>query len=94
MLSQLDGVSFKPMMGEYILYYNGRIAGGLYDNRLLVKPVSAALRLLPGARYELPYDGAKPMLLVEDTDSGEFLCELLTAVYDELPEPKKKKSNK
>ena len=94
MFLQLDGVSFKPMMGEYILYYNGRIAGGLYDNTLLVKPVPSALRLLPDARRELPYEGAKPMLLVENTDSGEFLCELLRAMYDELPEPKKQKNNK
>ena len=83
--------SSRAMMGEYVLYYRGRVFGGLYDNRLLVKPIPAALALLPQARQELPYEGAKPMLLVEDMEDREFLARLLEAMYPHLPEPKKKK---
>ena len=79
------------MMGEYILYYRGKIVGGIYDDRLLVKPVKSAISYMPAAVYELPYDGAKEMLLVEDVDSKEFLTGLFNAMYDELPAPKPKK---
>ncbi len=78
-------------MGEYILYYKGKIVGGIYDDRLLVKPVKSAIEYMPNAVYELPYDGAKEMLLVDNVDSAEYLCGLLTAMYDELPKPKTKK---
>ena len=87
-LSGLNGVSCRPMMGEFILYFRGRIVGGIYDDRLLVRPVPAALALMPDAPRELPYPGAKEMLLVEDVDNGEFLRELFRAMYDELPPPK------
>lgn len=76
-LSGLDGVTHRPMMGEYILYYNGKIVGGIYDNRLLVKPVKAAISCLPDAPYEFPYDGAKPMLRVMKTDDAALLQKLL-----------------
>ena len=87
----LDEISYRAMMGEYILYYRGRVFGGIYDDRLLVKPVSAAVKLMPNATMELPYDGAKEMILVDDIDNREFLCELVEAMYEELPAPKKKK---
>jgi TfoX/Sxy family transcriptional regulator of competence genes len=90
-LSGLEDITFKAMMGEFILYYKGRIFGGIYDDRLLVKPVKAAVKLMPDAPSELPYEGAKPMLLVDSIDDREFLCELVGAMYDELHEPKKKK---
>ncbi|MCR5478382.1 MAG: TfoX/Sxy family protein [Ruminococcus sp.] len=90
-LSQLEGITYKAMMGEYILYYQGRIFGGIYDDRFLVKPTEAAKRLMPAAPLELPYEGAKPMLLVEDIDDRDFLCRLVEAMLDDLPEPKKKK---
>ena len=90
-LSSTEGVTFRPMMGEYILYYRGRIAGGIYDDRFLVKPTKAALALMPEADREIPYEGAKEMLLVSNVDSREFLAELLTAMYGELPPPKRKK---
>ena len=90
-LSGLDGITYRAMMGEYILYYREKIVGGIYDDRLLVKPVKAAVALMPGTTYELPYEGAKEMLLVENVDDREFLEELFTAMYDELPMPKKKK---
>lgn len=90
-LSELDGITYKAMMGEYILYYQGRIFGGIYDDRLLVKPVKAAVKLMPEASEELPYEGAKPMLLVDDIDDRDFLCGLVREMYPELPEPKKKK---
>ena len=89
-LSGLEEVSCRAMMGEYILYYRGKIVGGIFDDRFLVKPVQAAVEMMPEAQRELPYEGAKEMLLVDDVDDREFLCELLEAMYDELPEPKKK----
>ena len=90
-LSELDDVSYQMMMGEYILYYRGKIIGGIYDDRFLVKPTKSAEAMMPNAEMELPYDGAKEMLLVDDVDNKEFLRELLEAMYSELPAPKKKK---
>ena len=90
-LSQLEDVTYRAMMGEYIIYYRGKIVGGIYDDRLLVKPVKSAVSLMPSATYELPYEGAKEMLLVDNVDSKEFLTELFNAMYDELPAPRKKK---
>ena len=90
-LSDLDEISYRAMMGEYILYYRGKIFGGIYDDRFLVKPVKAAKDMMPNADMELPYEGAKEMILVDDVDDREFLEELLEAMYDELPAPKKKK---
>lgn len=90
-LSGLPGITYRAMMGEYILYFNGRIIGGIYDDRLLVKPVKAALSLMPSAKKEVPYEGAKEMLLVEDVDNREFLEELFSSIFEELPEPKKRK---
>ncbi len=90
-LSGLNEITYRPMMCEYIIYYRGKIVGGIYDDRLLVKPVKSAISLMPDAIYELPYEGAKEMLLVDNVDSREFLEELFNAMYDELPVPKKKK---
>ena len=90
-LSGLEDITYRAMMGEYILYYRGKIVGGIYDDRVLVKPVKSAVSLMPTATYELPYEGAKEMLLVENVDSKEFLTELFDAMYEELPAPKKKK---
>ena len=90
-LSELDDVTYRAMMGEYILYYRGKIIGGIYDDRLLVKPVKSAVALMPDATFELPYEGAKEMLLVDDIDNRDFLAKLFNAMYDELPLPKKKR---
>ncbi len=90
-LSVLEEITYRAMMGEYILYYRGKIIGGIYDDRLLVKPVKSAASLMPDAARELPYEGVKEMLLVDNVDSKEFLTELFNAMYDELPAPKKKK---
>ena len=90
-LSELDNITYKAMMGEYIIYYRGKIVGGVYDDRFLVKPTPSAKALMPEAGLELPYEGAKEMLLVDNVDNKEFLRELLEAMYDELPAPKKKK---
>lgn len=84
------GLSARAMMGEYVLYYGGKVVGGVYDNRLLVKVTPSAVKLLPDAPRELPYEGAKEMLLVEDVEDGELLKELFDAMVGELPEPKKK----
>ena len=90
-LSDLDEISYKAMMGEYIIYYHGKIIGGIYDDRFLVKPVKSAISLMPDATFEIPYDGAKDMILVDNIDDKEFLTKLFNTMYDELPAPKKKK---
>ena len=90
-LSGLNDISYRAMMGEYIIYFRGKVVGGIYDDRFLVKPVKAAAAMMPEAEPEIPYEGAKEMLLVDDVENREFLCELLEAMYDELPAPKKKK---
>ncbi len=90
-LSDLEDISHRAMMGEYIIYYQGKVVGGIYDDRFLVKPVKSAERLMPDAPHELPYEGAKPMLLVENLDDREFLKELFEEMVKELPAPKKKK---
>ncbi len=92
-LSDLDDISYRPMMGEFILYYRGKIVGGIYDDRLLVKKTRSALELMPAAICELPYEGAKEMLLVDEVDSKEFLTDLFEAMYNELPLPKQKRKN-
>lgn len=90
-LSLIDGITYRQMMGEYIIYHHGKIAAYLCDDRLLVKPVASTERLMPDAVYETPYEGAKEMLLVKNADDREYLKELFEAMYDELPEPKKRK---
>ena len=90
-LSLLEGISHRQMMGEYIIYHHGKIAAYLCDNRLLVKPVPSAVRLMPNAVYEPPYDGAKNMLVVENIDDRDFLKILFESMFNELPEVKKKK---
>ena len=87
-LSGLPGISYRAMMGEFVLYYRGKIFGGIYDDRFLVKPTPAAKQLLPDAPSEVPYPGAKPMLLVEEIDDRDFLCELIKAIAEDFPEPK------
>lgn len=89
-LSGLDGITYRAMMGEYIICYNGKIVGGIYDNRFLVKPTKSAIDLMPTADYEIPYETAKPMLMVDNVDDKSFLAELFNAMYDELPSPKKR----
>ena len=91
-LSGLEGITYKSMMGEYILYLRGRIFGGIYDDRFLVKPTKSAVAMMPDADRELPYEGAKEMLLVGNVDNREFLEDLLTVMYEELPAPKQKKT--
>ncbi len=88
-LSCLDAITYRAMMGEYILYYRGKIVGGIYDDQLLVKPVKAALDLMPDASYQLPYEGAKEMLLVHRVEDPAFLAELFDAMYEELPAPRR-----
>ncbi len=85
-----EELTFRPMMGEYLVYYKGKLVGDICDNRLLIKPVESAKRLMPDAEYQLPYEGAKPMIFVDRVDDGEFLRELFEEMYPELPEPKPK----
>ena len=84
-LSGLDDITYRAMMGEYILYYRERVIGGIYDDRFLVKPVRDAVNLMLNAEMEVPYEGAKGMLLVDDVDDREYLVKLFEAMYDELP---------
>ena len=90
-LSAVDDISYRAMMGEYIIYYRGKIVGGIYDDRFLVKSTKSAMEMMPDADQELPYEGAKAMLLVDDVENREFLKELMEAMYPELPAPKSKK---
>lgn len=90
-LGGLEDISYRAMMGEYILYVQGKVFGGVYDNRFLVKPTASAQKMMPNARRELPYEGAKEMLLVDNIDDRAFLEELIRAMADELPAPKPKK---
>ena len=90
-LSELDEITYRTMMGEFIIYYRGKIVGGIYDDRLLVKPVKSAISYMPTASYEFPYEGAKEMLLVDEVDNKEFLSGLFNAMYEELPVPKQKR---
>ena len=90
-LSELREVTYRAMMGEFIIYYRGKIVGGIYDDRLLVKPVKSAISYMQTASYDLPYEGAKEMLLVDEVDSKEYLRGLFDAMYEELPVPKPKK---
>ena len=90
-LEQCEGLTARAMMGEFVLYYGGKVVGGVYDNRLLVKPTPSAKKMMPDAPMELPYGGAKEMLLVEDVENRDFLKELFEAMYEELPEPSKRK---
>lgn len=89
-LSGIDGISYKAMMGEYIIYCKGKIVGGIYDDRFLVKPTKSALRLMESAPLEVPYDGAKEMILVEDIENKEFLAKLFSEMVEELLFPKRK----
>ena len=90
-LSDLEEITYRSMMGEYIVYYRGKIIGGIYDDRFLVKPVKSAIAYMPNVEYEFPYEGAKEMLLVDDVDNKEYLTGLFNSMYDELPAPKPKK---
>ena len=89
-LSELGDVTYRSMMGEYIIYYRGKVIGGIYDDRFLVKPTKSAVALMPDADEESPYEGAKRMLLVDNVEDREFLRELIEAMYEELPAPKKR----
>ncbi len=94
-LEQLSGaqdVSYRSMMGEFIIYCRGRVVGGIYDNRFLIKPTKSALEMMPDAERELPYEGAKEMLLVDNPEDRDFMCRLIEAVCGEVPAPKKKKA--
>ena len=90
-LPRSDDISYRAMMGEFIIYYRGKVVGGIYDDRFLVKTTKSALTMMPNADMEVPYEGAKEMILVDDVENREFLRELLEAMYKELPAPKKKK---
>lgn len=90
-LSEAEEISYRAMMGEYVLYCRGKVIGGIYDDRFLIKPTEHAKKMMPKASYELPYEGAKEMLLVDNVEDKAFLAQLVNGVADELPAPKKKK---
>ena len=81
-LNLLDNITYKPMMGEYLLYYNGVLFGGIYDNRLLIKITKNNKKYhMPEA---IPYEGAKPMYLVNDVDNKEVLKEIVLTTCQDL----------
>ena len=90
-LSEINDISSRAMMGEFVLYYQGKVFGGIYDNRFLVKPTKSAAALMPDAQSELPYEGAKPMLLVDNIEDKAFLKKLVETMSADLPQPKKRK---
>ena len=91
-LSPLEDISYRAMMGEYVLYYQGKVFGGIYDDRLLLKPTKSAVEMVREPEYQLPYEGAKEMLLA-DVDDRELLCQIIEAMVDERPAPKKKRKS-
>lgn len=90
-LSALPDITYRAMMGEFIIYYHGKIVGGIYDNRLLVKPLDSVFKIIPKATMEIPYNGGKPMIMIPDVENTEILKQVFNLLYSELPEPKKKK---
>lgn len=80
---ELDGISYRPMMGEFILYYKGVVFGGVYDDRFLVKPLESAKEIIPNAKLVIPYPGSKGLLLVPDVDDEDTLIKLAKAIYEE-----------
>lgn len=92
-LGDLEEISYRAMMGEYILYYRGKVIGGIYDNRFLLKPTKSARSLMSNAPLELPYEGGKEMILAENVEERELMKKVLNAMFDELPQPKKKRSS-
>ncbi len=87
------GASSRAMMGEYVVYYRDKVIGGIYNDRFLIKPTESARALLPHAEYQIPYEGAKEMLLVNEVENRELMAELLQSMYPELParKPRKKR---
>lgn len=83
-LADLPDIDYRAMMGEYIIYYHGKIIGGIYDNRFLVKPTAAAHKIITDAQMEIPYPGGKPMIMVPDIENQDLLIQLFNAMYDEL----------
>ena len=90
-LEQCEGLTARAMMGEYVLYYGGKVIGGVYDNRLLVKTTPSAKKRMPNAPMELPYEGAKEMLLVENMEDKAFLQSLFAVIAEELPVPTRRR---
>lgn len=89
-LSFCKDISYRKMMGEYVVYYQQKVIGGIYDNRFLIKPVDSAKQMLPNASFEIPYPGAKPMILMDNLEDKVFLQNLFERMFAELPEKKKK----
>lgn len=89
-LSELKDISFRQMMGEYIIYYQGKVIGGIYDNRFLVKPTKSSIKMMPNAEYQLPYTGAKEMIMVDNIKNKQFLKKLFETMVDELSAKQKK----
>ena len=87
-LSNIPDITYRAMMGEYIIYYRGKIFGGIYDNRFLVKPTAAAQKILPTAQMEIPYPGGRPMIMITDIENRELLAHLFNAMFSELPNKK------
>ena len=86
-LSDMPDISYRAMMGEYVIYYRGRVVAGIYDDRFLVKPTKTALLIMQNAPMEIPYPGGKPMIMIEDIENRDLIRDLFNAVYSEVPAP-------
>ena len=91
-LSECEDISFRAMFGEYVIYYRSKVIGGIYDNRFLVKNTKSVRALMPEADLEIPYEGAKEMIMVDDPENRALMKELFNALYADLPPARKKKS--
>ena len=90
-LRKVGDVSTRKMMGEYCVYYKGKLIGDICDNCLFLKPTESVLRLMPDADRGYPYEGSKTLMVVVDAiENAELMEEVLNEMYKELPEPKKK----
>lgn len=91
-LQKIGDVTTRKMMGEYLVYYQGKLVGDICDNCLFLKPTESVLRLLPDAERGYPYEGSKTlMVMVENVEDEKLMTAVLNGMYQELPEPKKKK---
>lgn len=90
-LQRIGNISTKRMMGEYCIYYRDKLIGDICDNTLFLKSTESVLRLMPDAERAYPYEGSKTLMsVVEDVENTELMKVVLNAMYEELPEPKKR----
>lgn len=90
-LSLLQDITYRKMMGEYLIYYQDKLIGGIYDDCFLLKPVPILLSFIKKPLYKKPYPHAKKMIWLKELDDKEFLAVLIRDMYESLPVKKKRK---